>query len=212
MIKFHLDLTQTELQRMNDIRPEAWFTQVTFANATSPRHPEARDLDANHNLKRSMLLPWIQAKVKGKRVLDLFCANGAFSFEAARAGAREVVGVEFSQDRIECAKFVAGALSRKVDHAIPKFLVGDVYELKQLFDQPFDVVLALGGLYHVPDPPYILTQIRALTRETLIVQTSSVLSGRSNRATFLVRNDLRHRGLTSVVGGRGAGVVGRARI
>src|SRR5215467_6178875 len=138
MVTFDFELETRETERMQSIRPEAWFTQVAFKNVTSPRHPEAADLDANHNLKAKMLLPWIRTAVKGKRVLDLFCANGAFSFEAARAGASEVVGVEFSGDRIECAKFVAGALSRKVDHAIPKFLVGDVYELKQLFDQPFD--------------------------------------------------------------------------
>src|SRR5215813_4612587 len=204
MIKFDFDLTPQETEQMRAIKPECWFTQVAFGNAVSPRHPEAEALDANHNLKTKMLLPWITSEVKGKRVLDLFCANGAFSFAAARAGAREVVGVEFSPDRIRCAQFVATTLRGKVDHAIPNFVTGDVYELKQIVEKPFDVVLALGGLYHIPDPPYVLTQIRAVTGATLIVQTSSVLPGRSNRAKFVVRRDLTHRGLTSVIGGRGA--------
>jgi len=151
-----------------------------------------------------MLLPWIRSQVAGKRVLDLFCANGAFSFEAALAGAREVVGLEFSEDRTRCAQFVASTLAERANCTVPRFVIGDVYELKSMFDRPFDVVLALGGLYHIPDPPYVLTQIRSVTARTLIVQTSSVLSGRANRAKFVVRQDLRHRGLTSVVGGRGA--------
>jgi tRNA (mo5U34)-methyltransferase len=151
-----------------------------------------------------MMLPWIKSKVRNKRVLDLFCANGAFSFEAALAGAREVVGLEFSEDRTHCAQFIASTLAGKADCAVPKFVAGDVYELKRTFKEPFDVVLCLGGLYHIPDPPFVLSQIRSLTAGALIVQTSSVLPGRANRAKFVVRQDLQHRGLTSVVGGRGA--------
>src|SRR5215469_2241031 len=204
MIKFDVNLSEKEIEEMRLLKPEAWFTQVAFSNAISPRHPEADTLDANHNLKRKLLSSWIQSKVKGKRVLDLFCANGAFSFESAQAGAREVVGVEFNQDRVKCAQLIASLLKGKVTYAMPKFLAGDVYELKQMFEEPFDVVLCLGGLYHIPDPPYVLTQVRSLTASTLIVQTSSVLSGRGNRARFVVRKDLQHRGMTSVVGGRGA--------
>src|SRR5271154_321787 len=141
MLKFDFDLNQREQEQMQAIKPESWFTQVAFRNATSPRHPEAGNLDANHNLKSKMMLPWIKSKVQGKRVLDLFCANGAFSFEAALAGAREVVGLEFSEDRTQCAQFIAGTLAGKVNCTVPKFVTGDVYELKRRFDEPFDVVL-----------------------------------------------------------------------
>src|SRR5271166_4741821 len=133
VLKFDFDLSEQEQKHMQAIKPEAWFTQVAFRNATSPRHPEADSLDANHNLKRRMVVDWIQSKVQNKRVLDLFCANGAFSFEAALAGAREVVGLEFSEDRTQCAKFIASTLSGKVSCTIPTFLAGDVYELKRIF-------------------------------------------------------------------------------
>jgi 2-polyprenyl-3-methyl-5-hydroxy-6-metoxy-1,4-benzoquinol methylase len=204
MLKFDLELDQEEQKKMEAIKPESWFTQVAFRNAVSPRHPEAENLDANHNLKTKMILPWIRSHVENKRVLDLFCANGAFSFEAALAGAREVVGLEYSEDRTQCARFIASTLNGKVKCAVPTFLAGDVYDLKRSFSEPFDVVLCLGGLYHIPDPPFVLSQIRSLTRGALIVQTSSILPGRENRAKFAVRRDLQHRGLTSVVGGRGA--------
>ena len=204
MLNFNFDLSTEEQAKMQAIKPEAWFTQVSFRNAISPRHPEAGDLDANHNLKTKMILPWLQSQVRDKRVLDLFCANGAFSFEAALAGAREVIGLEFSEERADCARFISSALAGKAACAVPRFVSGDVYELNRSFSEPFDVVLCLGGLYHIPDPPYVLTQIRSLTAGALIVQTSSVLPGRQNNAKFVVRKDLRHRGLTSVVGGRGA--------
>ena len=83
MIKFDISLSPQEAEQMRTIKPECWFTQVAFSNAISPRHPEMDSLDANHNLKTRLVLPWIQSAVKGKRVLDLFCANGAFSFELA---------------------------------------------------------------------------------------------------------------------------------
>jgi 2-polyprenyl-3-methyl-5-hydroxy-6-metoxy-1,4-benzoquinol methylase len=161
-------------------------------------------LDKNHELKRKIVLPWIRDYVSGKRVLDLFCANGAFSFEAALAGAREVVGLEFSPDRANCAQFIARAFSRQTKYPAPTFLVGDVYKLTEIFRERFDVVMCFGGLYHIPDPPFVLTQIRALTQERLILQTSGILPKQGNWAKFIVREDARAKGLTSIVGGKGA--------
>jgi 2-polyprenyl-3-methyl-5-hydroxy-6-metoxy-1,4-benzoquinol methylase len=133
----------------------------------------------------------------------LFCANGAFSFEASLAGAKEVVGMEFSPDRVECAQFIASTFTGKTNCCAPSFVTGNVYDLARIFTGPFDVVLALGGLYHIADPPYVLTQIRSLTRERLIVQTHNVLNKRGNWGAFLIRQDKTARGLTSIVGGRG---------
>jgi 16S rRNA G966 N2-methylase RsmD len=206
MVSLNLDfeLTQHEQSCMAEVPAEAWFTRVRFRNAMSPCHPEVNDLDRNHELKKKLILPWIASHVKDKTVLDLFCGNGGFSFEAMFAGAKQVVGLEFSPERVRCAKFIASTFATKGAYKVPTFLVGDAYELTKIFQEPFDVVLALGGLYHVPDPPYVLTQIRALARERLIVQTSNVLSTRGNWAKFVVREDRRAKGLTSIIGGRGA--------
>ncbi len=189
---------------MSEIPAGAWFTPVDFRNAASPRHPSPgeRRLDANNEMKRRLVLPWIRNHVKGKRVLDLFCANGAFSLEAALAGAKEVVGVDFSPERVECARFLARTLDGRVDCSFD-FMAGDVYELSSLFSEPFDVVLALGGLYHVPDPPYVLTKIADLTSESFIVQTSSILPRSGNWAKFVVREDRTGEGMSSVRGGYG---------
>ena len=61
-----------------------------------------------------MVSDWITNSVKGKRVLDLFSANGGFSLIAALAGAKEVVGVEYSQERIQCAEFVINKIRSKL--------------------------------------------------------------------------------------------------
>jgi tRNA (mo5U34)-methyltransferase len=168
----------------------------------SPRHPEASVLDANHEMKKKLMLPWIRENVPGKRVLDLFSANGAFAVECALAGAQEVVGVEFDAERVRCAEFLARVLARN-GVAAPRFCVGDVYTLTQRFSRPFDIVLCMGGLYHVADPPYVLLQMRKVMKDKLIIQTSSVIPGRSNKASFLIRADRTANGLSSIQGGMG---------
>ncbi len=202
MLNLDFPLTPEETAEMSGIRAEAWFTQVQFTNGRSPRAPEASYLEANHEMKRHLMLPWIKENVPGKRVLDLFSANGAFAVECILAGAREVIGVEFDAERVRCAEFLSRALARNGLTA-PRFCVGDVYALTQRFSQPFDIVLCMGGLYHIADPPYVLSQIRELVKEKLIIQTSNVLPGRSNRASFFIRGDRTASGLSSIRGGKG---------
>lgn len=198
-----VELTGAQRAEMSKIPAEAWFTSVDFQNAESPRHPSSeRALEANNEMKRRLVLPWIKDQVRDKRVLDLFCANGTFSLEAALAGAREVVGVDFSLERVECARFLASTLDGEVDCSFD-FLAGDVYELSNLFSEPFDVIIALGGLYHIADPPHILTKIGELTQERFIVQTSSILPRPGNWAKFVVRSDRTGEGMASVRGGYG---------
>jgi len=202
MLDLNLSLTPEEADEMSTVPASSWFTQVRFANAISPRSPEAPVLDENHEMKKKLMLPWIRENVPGKRVLDLFSANGAFAIECAMAGARQVVGLEFDPERVRCGEFLARILAR--NHLVaPQFLTGDVYSLTQRFSQPFDIVLCMGGLYHIADPPYVLTQIGSLLKEKLIIQTSNVLPGRRNRAIFFVRKDRTASGLTSIRGGKG---------
>jgi len=202
MLTLPFSLTSDESLAMSHIAADTWFTQVSFANAVSPQCQQAGVLDVNHEMKKYLMLPWLRQVVPGKRVLDLFCANGAFSIECALAGAREVVGIEFDAERVRCAQFVAGVLERN-GMVAPKFRIGDVYALGEYSGQPFDVVLCMGGLYHIADPPHVLTQIRKLMKEKLIIQTSGILPGPINRATFVVREDQTSKGLTSLRGGKG---------
>ncbi len=80
--------------------------------------------------------------------------------------------------------------------------VGDVYRLQDDFDEPFDVVLCLGGLYHIADPAFLLRQVGQLTRERLIMQTTQVLPLPGNWAKFKVRRQ-KKLGKTSVRQGYG---------
>src|SRR4051794_35020816 len=204
MLRFDLELTPDEQARLADTNPADWFTQIRFLNAEPPAHPRARGLEANNALKQDLVGDWLERVAPGRSVLDLFAANGAFSFLAAQHGAREVVGIDFEQGRVDVASLTADVLRRHGALACPMaFERGDVYDTTRRFTEPFDVVLNLGGLYHIADPPYVLDQARAVTAEWMILQTTSVLPGRDNRARFAVRQDQTEHGLASIRGGRG---------
>lgn len=198
----HLDiaLSDEEKRTIATIPRTSWFTQVVYLNAESPIHPDSK-LAENNAMKQAMVNDWVIESVQGKRVLDLFSANGAFAFIAALAGAAEVVGVEFSEDRIRCAEFIKSTI--QTDCKIT-FRHGDVYKITEYFDDPFDIVFCLGGLYHIADPAFVLRQIRSLTKERLILQTDQVLPTPGNWAKFIVRReDQTSEGKTSVRGGYG---------
>lgn len=81
---------------------------------------------------------------KGARVLDAFCNDGGFSLTAARGGAREVIGIDISEEAIARAR--ANALLNHIEGV--HFEEGDVFErLERLVKsgEKFDVL--------VLDPP-----------------------------------------------------------
>lgn len=203
MLRFDFALSEAEQAAIAAVDPQAWFTRVEFANCSSPGHPRWERLEQNNQGKLRAVSDWIAKVVPGSSVLDTFSANGAFSFLSPELGARRVVGVEFDAERVAAAELVAGIVESHTGTRPASFLVGDVYDLAARFDEPFDVSLCLGGLYHVADPPYVLRQLRAVTKEHLVVQTSSVIKGRRNAARFRVRSDARGKGLSSIVGGSG---------
>ncbi|MBI3449777.1 MAG: class I SAM-dependent rRNA methyltransferase [Acidobacteria bacterium] len=87
----------------------------------------------------------VRRVAKGSRVLDLYCHDGAFALHAARAGAREVLGVDVSEEAASRARRNAEINGLA---ASSRFEAADAPEaMKALYDagEKFDVV--------VVDPP-----------------------------------------------------------
>jgi 23S rRNA (cytosine1962-C5)-methyltransferase len=83
---------------------------------------------------------------RGKRVLDLFCYSGGFAIHCARAGAKEVIGVDSSVPAIQKAK--QNAQLNEVPRT--EFVESDAFDyLKEYSDEPFDLM--------VVDPPRFVT-------------------------------------------------------
>ncbi len=121
--------------------------------------------------------------LEGVRVLDLACLEGMYSLELARRGA-QVVGIEGREANVEKARFAARVLGLEVD-----FRLGDVRDLAVDSHGRFDLVLALGILYHLdaPDLFSVVARIGEVCTRALVVDTGVGSAG---------TEELRHDGAT----------------
>lgn len=119
-------------------------------------------------------------EVAGKRVLDIGCRDGKFSFEAERMGASEIVGIDNDLSR--------GA----VDLLIPYFKSQITMLEMNLFDLPeaqlgtFDVVLFFGVLYHLRYPFYALKIIHDSMHDggVLLLETAIIHADNHNAILY----------------------------
>ena len=116
----------------------------------------------------------------GKRVLDIGCAEGFFSFEAERRGAKEVVAIDNGESPGNNAtrfKLCADALGSNI-----AIRVVSVYELNPEEWGTFDIVFFFGVLYHLTDQVTALERIASVTDGMLLLQTLSIESAATRKA------------------------------
>src|ERR1041384_1981080 len=102
----------------------------------------------------------------GMRVLDIGCAEGFFSFEAERRGAREVIGIDSFSDSVRRFNIVREARQSNAS----AFLM-NVYDLTPERLGTFDLVLFYGVFYHLKHPQLALERIRSICTGTMLFQT-----------------------------------------
>jgi tRNA (mo5U34)-methyltransferase len=114
------------------------------------------------------LLERLGGSLAGRRVLDLGCCQGFWSFEAARAGAAACLGLDSSP------AFVAEARALRAFNG----LGACAFRQAHLEDEPWwqevepvDVCLFLGLFYHLADPLLVLRRAAALTQDAMVVDT-----------------------------------------
>lgn len=117
-----------------------------------------------------------------RAVLDVGCASGGFSVEAARRGAAAVLGIDVVPKYLEQARFVADSLGlRQVT-----FSLADASERDIRLPQ-FDVTFLFGLLYHLEDPIGTVRRLLGFTRTLVAIDTKVVqLSPGDNRAVWLM--------------------------
>lgn len=110
---------------------------------------------------------FIPKNLNGKKVLDVACSNGFYSFEFAKRGA-DVIGFDNLFSNIVRCTFAKKILNiRNVS-----FRYLDVNDLENTFNGQFDMILCAGLLYHLDDPQKTIDQVAKLTKlayfETII--------------------------------------------
>ena len=117
----------------------------------------------------------LPADMRGISLADVGACNGYFSFEARKRGAHVVAFDIRHKDNsgFGLAQHING-LADIEHHQI------NILDVRLNEHGPFDIVLALGLLYHTPDPYRALANCAALSRERLVVEAyciDELLSG-----------------------------------
>jgi len=105
----------------------------------------------------------IPADLRGKRVLDIGCWDGWFSFEMERRGAEVMAIDNWDNQRFHYMHHLLGS---RVDYRIM-----DIYELHPDKIGRFDIVLFMGVLYHLKHPLLALEKVCALTTDLAAVDS-----------------------------------------
>jgi SAM-dependent methyltransferase len=123
------------------------------------------------NARWRAIIDWNRAVLADRRVLDLGCHDGRWTFAALEAGACHVVGVEA---RVHLAKKAAENFSY---YGVPagayEIVTGDAMAtLCGMKIGGIDVVMCLGFFYHTLEHMRLLLEARRLGAEYVIIDTS----------------------------------------
>ncbi len=116
--------------------------------------------------------------VAGKRVLDLGSNNGSMPLMMLRAGARALVGIEFTAMIADFARLNARILSWRDMRAYDiQILTGDMRQFLTADMGSFDVVTAFCSLYYLPEEEMARVVTRAAsTGATLVLQANDAIT------------------------------------
>lgn len=122
------------------------------------------------NFRYQALIEANLESVRGKRVLDIACQNGAWTFAALAAGAAQVTGIEARPEQVERAK--AAMTDYSVSPQRYEFVVGDVHDVVgRLRVGSFDTIFCFGFLYHTMHHMALLSAFANLRPETIVIDS-----------------------------------------
>jgi SAM-dependent methyltransferase len=124
--------------------------------------------------------------LKGKRVLDVGCRDGLFSFAAESMGAAEVVGIDNDLSK-PATEFLIPFFQSRV-----RMLQQNLYDLKAQELGFFDVILFAGVLYHLRYPFWGLKVLRDMMKSggELLIETAIWRDDPNNAMLFCpIKND-----------------------
>ncbi len=143
-------------------RPPPWMYPWPLRDGTgAPVHSD--ELVSVHQTRREMIEPVVRAALAtagpGARVLDLGCNEGLFAHLARTWGAGHVLGCDIRDDNIRRATAIRDHYG--ISPAELEFRCVDALTLDSAPGQ-FDLVLALGLIYHLEDPVRALRVARRM--------------------------------------------------
>lgn len=159
-----------------------WYHRITLPDGTVT--PGVQDSPAILRVLDQFGLP---ENMKGMRVLDVGAADGFYSFECERRGAKVTAIDKYPFETFQVAKKALGSKNRLKQ--------ADVYDLTPEADGQFDIILFLGIIYHLRYPLLALDRLRALLKtggllfvESHMIDECALLDTEKATTTPLVAN------------------------
>lgn len=109
----------------------------------------------------------IDDRCRDRTVLDIGASDGYFTARIDQLGGL-VTAVDFRQKD----QHGFGIMEQVREKEFP-YLHSNLYDIDPETTGPFDIVLCLGVLYHLPDMMRALRKLRMLCRDTLLLETHS---------------------------------------
>ncbi len=139
----------------------SWWHSIDLGDGyITPGVHTLEELNSNYRLFN------LPEDLSGKRLLDIGCWDGFYSFEAEKHGAEAVAVDCWTPENLFKAK---QALNSRVE-----FHELSVYEVEREKVGAFDIVLFLGVLYHLRHPMLALEQVCDVTREYAVIESHIV--------------------------------------
>ena len=157
---------QTLRERLAKQEWTAHNIRLSAELTTMPNKPDFVETDMRLHAILRILSVFYRGSLAGLRMADLGCLEGGFTLALAQHRAN-VVGIEARQRNIEKCLL----LQEHFELPDSTFLRDDVKNFTREKYGLFDVVMALGILYHLDQPVTWLNQIALATKSVLIVES-----------------------------------------
>ena len=159
------DNKTTELDINNQISKYEFYHSIQLTESIS-----TNGVEFVYDLTRMVLDSMKNIDFEDKRVIDIGCRDGLFSFEAEKLGASEVIGIDNNISK--------GA----VEFLIPFFKSNIKMYEENLFNLTpelyglFDIVMFPGTLYHLRYPFWALKTVRNILKPEGVILLETAIS------------------------------------
>jgi tRNA (mo5U34)-methyltransferase len=143
-----------------------WWHSIDLGNGRVT--PGAHKLE---ELQENFALFDLPQDLTGKRVLDIGCWDGFYSFEAERRGAHVVA--------VDCWRPEKFFIAHQALNSRVQFHELSVYEVTKERLGSFDIVFFLGVLYHLRHPLLALERVCEVTRGLALIESHVIDNARS---------------------------------
>lgn len=164
-------------QRLAEQEWTAHNVRLTPEVTTIPGQPDFMATDLRLRAILRALSIFYRDNLTGLRVADLGCLEGGFSLALAQRGIN-LLGIEARRKNLEKAQL----LKEHFEVSNLELLCEDVKSFTRERFGMFDVVLALGILYHLDQPVAWLRQVAECTRGVLVIDSHYAPSDESGLA------------------------------